>query len=193
MGVIEEGLKILQGKCIVNSISLKEGEEDFLNKARLCQKYGAAVIVMLFDELGQADTLKRKNEISKRSYDLLVNEIGFNAQDIILDPNVFAVATGLEEHNNYAVDFIDSCKFITEKLPGARISGGISNVSFSFRGNDTVREAMHSVFLYHAIKNGLSMGIVNAGQLKVYEEIDSDLKELVEDVILKKRIMLLKT
>ena len=185
--VIEEGLKIMQGKCIVNSISLKEGEEDFLNKARLCQKYGAAVIVMLFDESGQADTLKRKNEISKRSYDLLVNEIGFNAQDIILDPNVFAVATGLEEHNNYAVDFIDSCKFITEKLPGARISGGISNVSFSFRGNDTVREAMHSVFLYHAIKNGLSMGIVNAGQLKVYEEIDSDLKELVEDVILNKK------
>ena len=182
--VIEEGLKILQGKCIVNSISLKEGEEDFISKARLCKKYGAAVIVMLFDENGQADTLERKNEIAKRSYITLTEQASFNPHDIIIDPNVFAVATGLEEHNNYAVDFIDACKYITENLPGAKISGGISNVSFSFRGNDTVREAMHSVFLYHAIKNGLSMGIVNAGQLVVYEEIDPDLKELVEDVIL---------
>jgi 5-methyltetrahydrofolate--homocysteine methyltransferase len=184
--VIEEGLKILQGKCIVNSISLKEGEIDFLNKAKLCQKYGAAVIVMLFDENGQADTLDKKNAIAKRSYETLVNEINFNPEDIIIDPNVFAVATGLEEHNNYAVDFIDSCKFITDNLPGAKISGGISNVSFSFRGNDVVREAMHSVFLYHAIRNGLTMGIVNAGQLIVYEEIEPDLKELVENVILNK-------
>ena len=182
--VIEEGLKILQGKCIVNSISLKEGEEDFLYKAKLCQKYGAAVVVMLFDEKGQADSLERKNMIAKRSYDTLTKKIGFDPEDIIIDPNVFAVATGLEEHNNYAVDFIESCKFIINNLPEAKISGGISNVSFSFRGNDTVREAMHSVFLYHAIKNGLSMGIVNAGQLIVYEEIEPELKVLVEDVIL---------
>ncbi|MDC1251264.1 methionine synthase [Gammaproteobacteria bacterium] len=181
--VIEAGLKILQGKCIVNSISLKEGEEDFLYKAKLCKKYGAAVIVMLFDEKGQADSLERKNIIAKRSYETLT-KIGFDPSDIIIDPNVFAVATGLEEHNNYAVDFIDSCKFIINNLPEAKISGGISNVSFSFRGNDTVREAMHSVFLYHAIKNGLSMGIVNAGQLVVYEEIEPELKALVEDVIL---------
>lgn len=182
--VIEDGLKILQGKCIVNSISLKEGEEDFLYKAKLCQKYGAAVVVMLFDEKGQADSLERKNMIAKRSYDTLTKKIGFDPEDIIIDPNVFAVATGLEEHNNYAVDFIESCKFIVNNLPEAKISGGISNVSFSFRGNDTVREAMHSVFLYHAIKNGLSMGIVNAGQLIVYEEIEPELKVLVEDVIL---------
>ena len=181
--VIEAGLKILQGKCIVNSISLKEGEEDFLYKAKLCKKYGAAVIVMLFDEKGQADSLERKNIIAKRSYETLT-KICFDPSDIIIDPNVFAVATGLEEHNNYAVDFIDSCKFIINNLPEAKISGGISNVSFSFRGNDTVREAMHSVFLYHAIKNGLSMGIVNAGQLVVYEEIEPELKALVEDVIL---------
>jgi 5-methyltetrahydrofolate--homocysteine methyltransferase len=182
--VIEDGLKILQGKCIVNSISLKEGEEDFLYKAKLCQKYGAAVVVMLFDEKGQADSLERKNMIAKRSYDTLTKKIGFDPEDIIIDPNVFAVATGLEEHNNYAVDFIESCKFIINNLPEAKISGGISNVSFSFRGNDTVREAMHSVFLYYAIKNGLSMGIVNAGQLIVYEEIEPELKVLVEDVIL---------
>ena len=182
--VIEDGLKILQGKCIVNSISLKEGEEDFLYKAKLCQKYGAAVVVMLFDEKGQADSLDRKNMIAKRSYDTLTKKIGFDPEDIIIDPNVFAVATGLEEHNNYAVDFIESCKFIVNNLPEAKISGGISNVSFSFRGNDTVREAMHSVFLYYAIKNGLSMGIVNAGQLIVYEEIEPELKVLVEDVIL---------
>ena len=182
--VIEEGLKILQGKCIVNSISLKEGEDDFIHKAQLCKKYGSAVIVMLFDEEGQADSLKRKIEIAKRSYEILTKKINFNPYDIIIDPNVFAVATGLEEHNNYAVDFIDACKYISENLHGVKISGGISNVSFSFRGNDVVREAMHSVFLYHAIKNGLSMGIVNAGQLIVYEEIDPDLKKLVEDVIL---------
>ena len=182
--VIEDGLKILQGKCIVNSISLKEGEEDFLYKAKLCKKYGAAVVVMLFDEKGQADSLERKNMIAKRSYDTLTKKIGFDPEDIIIDPNVFAVATGLEEHNNYAVDFIESCKFIINNLPEAKISGGISNVSFSFRGNDTVREAMHSVFLYYAIKNGLSMGIVNAGQLIVYEEIEPELKVLVEDVIL---------
>ena len=182
--VIEDGLKILQGKCIVNSISLKEGEEDFLYKAKLCQKYGAAVVVMLFDEKGQADSLERKNMIAKRSYDTLTKKIGFDPEDIIIDPNVFAVATGLEEHNNYAVDFIESCKFIVNNLPEAKISGGISNVSFSFRGNDTVREAMHSVFLYYAIKNGLSMGIVNAGQLIVYEKIEPELKVLVEDVIL---------
>ena len=182
--VIEDGLKILQGKCIVNSISLKEGEEDFLYKAKLCQRYGAAVVVMLFDEKGQADSLERKNMIAKRSYDTLTKKIGFDPEDIIIDPNVFAVATGLEEHNNYAVDFIESCKFIVNNLPEAKISGGISNVSFSFRGNDTVREAMHSVFLYYAIKNGLSMGIVNAGQLIVYEEIEPELKVLVEDVIL---------
>ena len=182
--VIEEGLKILQGKCIVNSISLKEGEDDFIHKAQLCKKYGSAVIVMLFDEEGQADSLKRKIEIAKRSYEILTNKINFNPYDIIIDPNVFAVATGLEEHNNYAVDFIDACKYISENLHGVKISGGISNVSFSFRGNDVVREAMHSVFLYHAIRNGLSMGIVNAGQLIVYEEIDPDLKKLVEDVIL---------
>ena len=170
--VIEDGLKILQGKCIVNSISLKEGEEDFLYKAKLCQKYGAAVVVMLFDEKGQADSLERKNMIAKRSYDTLTKKIGFDPEDIIIDPNVFAVATGLEEHNNYAVDFIESCKFIVNNLPEAKISGGISNVSFSFRGNDTVREAMHSVFLYYAIKNGLSMGIVNACLLYTSDAAD---------------------
>ena len=184
--VIEEGLKILQGKCIVNSISLKEGEEEFINKANVCRKYGASIVVMLFDEEGQADSLKKRKDLSKRSYDLLTKELNFPAEDIIIDPNVFAVATGLEEHNNYAVDFIESCKYIKNNLPNAKISGGISNVSFSFRGNNPVREAMHSVFLYHAIKNGLTMGIVNAGQLIVYEEIEPDLKRLVEDVILNK-------
>ena len=182
--VIEEGLKILQGKCVVNSISLKEGQEEFYERANLCKKYGAAVVVMLFDENGQADSYERRCEISKRCYELLVNEIKFPPEDIFIDPNVFAVATGLEEHNNYAKDFIDSCKYISTNLSHVKISGGISNVSFSFRGNDPVREAMHSVFLFHAIKNGLSMGIVNAGQLGVYEDIDPALKELVEDVIL---------
>ena len=182
--VIEEGLKILQGKCVVNSISLKEGQEEFYERANLCKKYGAAVVVMLFDENGQADSYERRCQISKRCYELLVNEINFPPEDIFIDPNVFAVATGLEEHNNYAKDFIESCKYISTNLPHVKISGGISNVSFSFRGNDPVREAMHSVFLFHAIKNGLSMGIVNAGQLGVYEDIDPELKHLVEDVIL---------
>lgn len=182
--IIESGLKCVQGKSVVNSISLKEGETEFLDKARLCKKYGAAVIVMAFDENGQADTLEKKNSICKRSYELLVNELNFTPEDIIFDPNIFAVATGIEEHNNYAVDFIESCKFIKSNLPGALISGGVSNVSFSFRGNNAVREAIHSVFLYHAVKAGLSMGIVNAGQLTVYDDIPADLKNAVEDVIL---------
>lgn len=182
--VIEGGLKILQGKCVVNSISLKEGQEEFIEKANLCKKYGAAVVVMLFDENGQADSYERKCEISNRCYELLVTEVHFPPEDIFFDPNVFAVATGLEEHNNYAQDFIKACKYISTNLHHVKISGGISNVSFSFRGNDPVREAMHSVFLFHAIRNGLSMGIVNAGQLGVYENIAPDLKELVEDVIL---------
>ncbi|MCI5105753.1 MAG: methionine synthase, partial [Pseudomonadales bacterium] len=182
--IIEAGLKCIQGKSVVNSISLKEGEQDFLDKARLCLKHGAAVVIMAFDEQGQADTLERKNQICKRSYDLLREKLDFPASDIIFDPNVFAIATGIDEHNNYAVDFIECCRFIKENLPGALISGGISNVSFSFRGNNTVREAIHSVFLYHAIKAGLTMGIVNAGQLTVYDEIPEDLKTAVEDVVL---------
>jgi 5-methyltetrahydrofolate--homocysteine methyltransferase len=184
--IIEAGLKCVQGKSIVNSISLKEGEAKFLDQARLCMKYGAAVVVMAFDEMGQADTETRKKAICKRSYDLLTG-IGFPPQDIIFDPNVFAVGTGIEEHNNYAVDFINACRYISENLPYAKISGGISNVSFSFRGNNPVREAIHSVFLYHAIKAGLSMGIVNAGQLVVYDEIPEALKQRVEDVILNTR------
>jgi 5-methyltetrahydrofolate--homocysteine methyltransferase len=182
--IIEAGLKCVQGKAIVNSISLKEGEEAFLSKAALCQKYGAAVIVMAFDENGQADTLAKKKAICKRSYDILVKQLKFPVADIIFDPNIFAVATGIDEHNNYAVDFIESCRFIKSNLPGALISGGVSNVSFSFRGNNTVREAIHSVFLYHAIEAGLSMGIVNAGQLAVYDDIPADLKTAVEDVVL---------
>ena len=182
--IIETGLKCVQGKSVVNSISLKEGEEDFLAKATLCLKYGAAVIVMAFDENGQADSLEKKNAICKRSYDLLTQELDFPPEDIIFDPNIFAVATGIEEHNNYAVDFIESCRYIKKNLPGALISGGVSNVSFSFRGNNIVREAIHSVFLYHAIKAGLTMGIVNAGQLTVYDDIPPDLKTAVEDVIL---------
>ena len=185
--VIEAGLKCVQGKCIVNSISMKEGEAEFLARAKLCRRYGAAVIVMAFDEQGQADTEARKNAICKRSYDLLVNEIGFPPEDIIFDPNVFAVATGIDEHNNYAVDFINACTFIRRELPYAKISGGISNVSFSFRGNNPVREAIHAVFLYHAIRAGLSMGIVNAGQLAIYEDIPAELRERVEDVILNRR------
>ena len=184
--IIEAGLKCVQGKAIVNSISLKEGEAKFLEQARLCMKYGAAVVVMAFDEQGQADTEARKNAICKRSYDLLTG-IGFPPQDVIFDPNVFAVATGIEAHNNYAVDFINACRYITANLPYAKISGGISNVSFSFRGNNPVREAIHSVFLYHAIQAGLSMGIVNAGQLVVYDEIPEELKQRVEDVILNTR------
>ena len=181
--VIEEGLKCIQGKPVVNSISMKEGEAPFIEQAKLCKRYGAAVVVMAFDTDGQADNLQRRIDICGRSYDILVNEVGFNPNDIIFDPNVFAVATGIEEHNNYAVDFIEACRWITANLPGAKISGGISNVSFSFRGNNPVREAIHSVFLYHAIKAGLSMGIVNAGQLAVYDDLPAELREAVEDVI----------
>ena len=182
--IIETGLKCVQGKSIVNSISLKEGEEEFCAKAKLCLKYGAAVVVMAFDENGQADSLEKKKAICTRSYELLVNKLNFPAEDIIFDPNIFAIATGIEEHNNYAVDFIQSCRFIKDNLPGALISGGVSNVSFSFRGNNLIREAIHSVFLYHAIEAGLSMGIVNAGQLAVYDDIPADLKQAVEDVVL---------
>jgi 5-methyltetrahydrofolate--homocysteine methyltransferase len=182
--VIEAGLKWAQGKCIVNSISLKEGEESFIEQAKLCLKYGAAVVVMAFDTKGQADNLERRKEICQRSYDILVNQVGFHSEDIIFDPNVFAVATGIEEHNNYAVDFIESARWIKQNLPGTLISGGISNVSFSFRGNNPVREAIHSVFLLHAIRAGLSMGIVNAAQLAVYSDLSDELREKVEDVIL---------
>ncbi len=185
--VIEAGLKCVQGKCIVNSISMKEGEAEFIERAKLCRRYGAAIIVMAFDEKGQADTEQRKAEICKRSYDLLVNEVGFPPEDIIFDPNVFAVATGIDEHNNYGVDFINACTYIRRELPYAKISGGISNVSFSFRGNNPVREAIHAVFLYHAIRAGLSMGIVNAGQLAIYEDIPLELRDRVEDVILNRR------
>jgi 5-methyltetrahydrofolate--homocysteine methyltransferase len=185
--VIEAGLKCAQGKCIVNSISLKEGEAEFIERAKLCRRYGAAVIVMAFDEIGQADTAARKREICKRSYDLLVEKVGFPPEDIIFDPNVFAVATGIDEHNNYAVDFIEACAYIRRELPYAKVSGGISNVSFSFRGNNPVREAIHAVFLYHAIRAGLTMGIVNAGQLAIYEDIPAELRERVEDVILNRR------
>ncbi len=182
--IIEAGLKCVQGKSIVNSISLKEGEEKFLQQARLVRRYGAAAVVMAFDETGQADTFKRKTEICKRSYDILVNQVGFPPEDIIFDPNIFAIATGIEEHNNYAVDFIEACVWIRKNLPYAKISGGVSNVSFSFRGNEPVREAIHTVFLYHAIKAGMNMGIVNAGQLGVYEEIPRELRDAVEDVVL---------
>ena len=182
--VIEAGLKCIQGKGIVNSISMKEGVEQFKQHARLCKRYGAAVIVMAFDEAGQADTEARKNEICKRSYDILVNEVGFPPEDIIFDANIFAVATGIEEHNNYAVDFINACAYIRDNLPYALSSGGVSNVSFSFRGNNPVREAIHSVFLYYAIRSGLTMGIVNAGQLEIYDEIPAELRDRVEDVIL---------
>jgi 5-methyltetrahydrofolate--homocysteine methyltransferase len=185
--VIEAGLKCLQGKGIVNSISLKEGEDKFKDQAHKILSYGAAVVVMAFDEQGQADSLARRIEICKRSYDILVDEIGFPPQDIIFDPNILTVATGLEEHNNYAVDFIEATRWIKQNLPLAKVSGGVSNISFSFRGNNVVREAMHSAFLYHAIKAGLDMGIVNAGMLEVYEEIPKDLLERVEDVLLNRR------
>ena len=185
--VIEAGLKCLQGKGIVNSISLKEGEEKFKEQARKILSYGAAVVVMAFDENGQADSLARRIEICKRCYDILVTEVGFPPQDIIFDPNILTVATGLEEHNNYAVDFIEATRWIKQNLPLAKVSGGVSNISFSFRGNNVVREAMHSAFLYHAIKAGLEMGIVNAGMLEVYEEIPKDLLERVEDVLLNRR------
>lgn len=185
--VIEAGLKCLQGKGIVNSISLKEGEEKFKKYAHKIKQYGAATVVMAFDENGQADNLERRKEICQRSYNILVNEVGFPPQDIIFDPNILTVATGLEEHNNYAVDFIDATRWIKQNLPHAKVSGGVSNISFSFRGNNTVREAMHSAFLYHAIKAGLDMGIVNAGMLEVYEEIPKELLQKVEDVLLNRR------
>jgi 5-methyltetrahydrofolate--homocysteine methyltransferase len=183
--VIEAGLKCIQGKGIVNSISMKEGEAAFLHQAKLARRYGAAVVVMAFDETGQADTFKRKTEICQRAYELLVG-IGFPPEDIIFDPNIFAIATGIAEHDNYAVDFIEACRWIRANLPHAQISGGVSNVSFSFRGNDAVREAIHTVFLYHAIKAGLSMGIVNAGMLGVYDDLDPALRDKVEDVVLNK-------
>src|SRR6476660_5826536 len=185
--VIEAGLKCLQGKAVVNSISLKNGEEDFLRQARLIRRYGAAAIVMAFDEQGQADNFQRKTEICARAYDLLTKQAGFPASDIIFDPNILTVATGLDEHRNYAVDFIEATRWIKKNLPGARVSGGVSNISFSFRGNNTVREAVHAAFLYHAIRAGLDMAIVNAGQLAVYEEIEPELRERVEDVLLNRR------
>ncbi|MEM6762860.1 MAG: methionine synthase [Pseudomonadota bacterium] len=185
--VIEEGLRQVQGKAVVNSISLKEGEEEFLAHADLVRRYGAAVIVMAFDETGQADTYARKTEICARSYKLLTEVAGIAPEDIIFDPNIFAVATGIEEHNNYGVDFIEATRWIRANLPGAHVSGGVSNLSFSFRGNERVREAMHSVFLYHAINAGMDMGIVNAGQLAVYDDLDEELRELCEDVVLNRR------
>ncbi|WND02072.1 methionine synthase [Temperatibacter marinus] len=185
--VIETGLKCVQGKAVVNSISLKEGKEEFVNYAKRILRYGAAVVVMAFDEDGQADTIERKVEICENSYNILVHEVGFPPEDIIFDPNIFAVATGIEEHDGYGVNFIEATRLIKEKLPYCKISGGVSNISFSFRGNNPVREAMHSVFLYHAIRAGMDMGIVNAGQLTVYSDIPSTLKERVEDVILNRR------
>jgi 5-methyltetrahydrofolate--homocysteine methyltransferase len=185
--VIEAGLKCVQGKPIVNSISMKEGEEKFVAQARTCRKYGAAVVVMAFDEDGQADNLDRRKAICQRAYDLLVNEVGFPAEDLIFDPNIFAIATGIEEHANYGVDFIEATRWIKANLPEALVSGGVSNVSFSFRGNNPVREAIHSVFLYHAIQAGMDMGIVNAGALVIYDEIDPELRERIEDVVLNRR------
>jgi 5-methyltetrahydrofolate--homocysteine methyltransferase len=185
--VIEAGLKCVQGKAVVNSISMKEGEQEFLRQATLCRRYGAAVIVMAFDETGQADTYERKTEICARAYRLLTEKVGFPPEDIIFDPNIFAIATGIEEHNNYAVDFINATRWIKENLPYAKISGGVSNVSFSFRGNDPAREAIHTVFLYHAIKAGMTMGIVNAGMVGVYDDLDPALRERVEDVVLNRR------
>jgi 5-methyltetrahydrofolate--homocysteine methyltransferase len=185
--IVEAALKCVQGKGVVNSISLKEGEEEFKQHAKTILKYGAAVIVMAFDEVGQADTYQRRIDICKRSYDILVNEVGFPPQDIIFDPNIFPVATGMEEHRRNAVDFFNATKWIRENLPGAHVSGGVSNVSFSFRGNNTVREAMHSAFLYHAIKHGMDMGIVNPSMLEVYDDIPKDLLEHVEDVLLDRR------
>ena len=185
--IIEAGLRVAQGKCVVNSISLKEGEDAFIHQAKLVRRYGAAVIVMAFDEVGQADTYQRRIDICKRSYDILVNKVGFAPQDIIFDPNIFPVATGMEEHRKNALDFFNATKWIRTNLPFANVSGGVSNVSFSFRGNNTVREAMHSAFLYHAIKNGMNMGIVNPAMLEVYDEIPKDLLECVEDVLFDRR------
>ncbi|MDB5732296.1 MAG: methionine synthase [Variovorax sp.] len=185
--VIEAGLRCIQGKGIVNSSSMKEGEDAFKRQARLLRRYGAAAVVMAFDEKGQADTYERKTEICERAYRILVDEVGFPPEDIIFDPNIFAIATGIEEHNNYAVDFINATRWIKENLPGAKVSGGVSNVSFSFRGNDPVREAIHTVFLYHAIQAGMDMGIVNAGMMGVYDDLDPALRERVEDVVLNRR------
>ena len=185
--VIEAGLKCVQGKCVVNSISMKEGEEPFVQQATLARRYGAAVVVMAFDKKGQADTLDRRKEIAKRSYDILVNDVGFLPEDVIIDPNIFAIATGIEEHSNYGKDFIAATAWIRKNLPFAKVSGGLSNISFSFRGNDAVREAIHTAFLYHAIKAGLTMAIVNAGQIGVYDEIPKDLLEHVEDIIFNRR------
>ncbi|MEN9330579.1 MAG: methionine synthase MetH, partial [Pseudomonadota bacterium] len=185
--VIEAGLRCVQGKGIVNSISMKEGVAEFKRQARLLRRYGAATVVMAFDEQGQADTFQRKIEICERAYRILVDEVGFPAEDIIFDPNIFAIATGIEEHNNYAVDFIEATRWIKQNLPGAKVSGGVSNVSFSFRGNDPVREAIHTVFLYHAIQAGMDMGIVNAGMVGVYDDLEPGLRERVEDVVLNRR------
>ncbi|MFZ9285716.1 MAG: methionine synthase [Burkholderiaceae bacterium] len=185
--VIEAGLRCIQGKGIVNSISLKEGEAEFKRQARLIRRYGAATVVMAFDEQGQADTYQRKIDICARAYRTLVDEVGFAPEDIIFDPNIFAIATGIEEHDNYAVDFIEATRWIKQNLPGAKVSGGVSNVSFSFRGNDPVREAIHTVFLYHAIRAGMDMGIVNAGMIGVYDDLDAELRERVEDVVLNRR------
>ena len=185
--VIEAGLKCVQGKCVVNSISMKEGEEEFIKHAKLARRYGAAVVVMAFDKKGQADTLERRRAISRRSYEILVNDVGFLPEDVIIDPNIFAIATGIEEHSNYGKDFIAATQWIRENLPYAKVSGGLSNISFSFRGNDGVREAIHTAFLYHAVKAGLTMAIVNAGQIGVYDEIPKDLLEHVEDIIFNRR------
>src|SRR5690348_12564719 len=185
--VIESGLKCLQGKGVVNSISLKEGEEAFREHARKVLRYGAAAVVMAFDEQGQADTCARKVEICTRAYKILTEEIGFPPEDIIFDPNIFAIATGIEEHDNYALDFIEATRTIRATLPHCHVSGGVSNVSFSFRGNETVRQAIHAVFLYHAIRAGMDMGIVNAGALPIYDDLDPELRERVEDVVLNRR------
>jgi 5-methyltetrahydrofolate--homocysteine methyltransferase len=185
--VIEAGLKCIQGKGIVNSISLKEGVDPFKHQAKLVRRYGAAAVVMAFDEKGQADTYERKTQICARAYGILVDEVGFPPEDIIFDPNIFAIATGIEEHNNYAVDFINATRWIKQNLPGAKVSGGVSNVSFSFRGNDPVREAIHTVFLFHAIQAGMDMGIVNAGMVGVYDDLEPGLRERVEDVVLNRR------
>ena len=185
--IIEAGLKCIQGKGVVNSISLKEGEDVFLAQAKKIKNYGAAVVVMAFDEKGQADNYERRIEICERSYRLLVDEVNFNPHDIIFDPNIFPVATGMEEHNNNALDFFNATKWIRENLPGANVSGGVSNVSFSFRGNDKVREAMHSAFLYHAIQKGMNMGIVNPSMLEIYDDIEPELLLRVEDVLLNRR------
>ena len=185
--IIEAGLQVVQGKCVVNSISLKEGKEEFIHHAKLIKRYGAAVIVMAFDEVGQADNYERRIEIAKRSYDILVNEVNFPPEDIIFDLNIFPVATGMDEHKNNAIDFIEATRWVRENLPYCSVSGGVSNVSFSFRGNNPVREAMHSAFLFHAIEAGMNMGIVNPTMLEVYDDIPKDLLEHVEDVLLNRR------